>query len=140
MTPQEIAMKFSGASATCRSGSKCPYMEECTGKASTCKLKEVAMTIRAQELDIETWTAEYKSLLKISRQLLDYIMDLENINAQYRSMIKSFQAGYRQSKLPKRRKPRKKEQPKTLEEMDGDKRYEQKVPKKKPDPPVVIIG
>lgn len=139
MTPQEIAMKFASASATCRNG-KCPYTSECRGTSDTCKLKEVAMIIRSLLNELASANAQYKALSEINKTLNEYVSDLEDINAQYHKLVLSFQAGYRPKKS-KRRKPRKTVKGKPLDPllMDGDERYAQVEQKKEPDLPVVII-
>lgn len=140
MTPQEIAMKFASASATCRNG-KCPYTAECDGTSSSCKLKEVAMIIRALLQELATVTSQYKMLMSVSQQMSDYISDLEDINAQYHELVVSFQRGYRPKKQVKRRSPRKTKKGKKqdLVSMDGNEQYAYVDPDKKPDLPVVII-
>lgn len=140
MTPQEVAMKFASASATCKNG-KCPYMAECKGTTDTCKLKEVSMIIRALMNELATLTAQNKTLQEINNTLSDYVSDLEDVNRQYHSLVLSFQAGYRPKKNGKRRKPRKTQKKKPLDPvlMDGDERYKYVDPKKEPDLPVVII-
>lgn len=140
MTPQEIAMKFASASATCRNG-KCPYTAECDGTSSSCKLKEVAMIIRALLQELATVASQYKMLMSVSQQMSDYISDLEDINAQYHELVVSFQRGYRPKKQVKRRSPRKTKKGKKqdLVSMDGNEQYAYVDPEKKPDLPVVII-
>lgn len=140
MNPQEIAMKFASASATCRNG-KCPYMSECKGTTDTCKFKEVAMIIRSLMNELATLTAQCNTLREMNNTLNEYVSDLEDINRQYHSLVLSFQAGYRPKKNGKKRKPRQTKKKKPLDPvmMDGDERYALKTPPKKPDLPVVII-
>ncbi len=138
MTPQELATKFVSASTTCRNG-KCPFTTQCRGTTETCKMKEVAMIIRGVVEENETLRARNALLEALTKPLIPYINDLERINEHYYQTIKSFQDGYRPKTKRKKLKPRKppvKEDPK---EMDGDERYAQQPPKKKPDLPVVMI-
>lgn len=142
MTPEEIAMKFASASATCRGG-KCPYTAECQGTRETCKLKEVALTIRSQCLEIEKLNSECQSLRGATQLIAKYCAELERINDAYYKIISKFQSGYRPTAKPKKRVPhigsgrgRKK---KTLVEMDGDERYAMPAEPKPPKDPVVII-
>lgn len=142
MTPEEIAMKFASASATCRGG-KCPYTAECHGTRETCKLKEVALVIRSQCLEIEKLTAERDSLRGATQLISAYCTELERINDAYYKIISKFYSGYRPAARPKKRVPhigsargRKK---KSLIEMDGDERYAMPEEPKPPKDPVVII-
>lgn len=139
MTPSEVAMKFASASATCKNG-KCPFTSECRGTTETCKMKEVAMIIRAMETEIKALHEKYSVLDGVAKQILDYVASLEKINEQYYRIISSFQNGYRPKAKVVRKDARKKKKKKpTLVEMDGDERYAYTPPKEKPDIPVVII-
>lgn len=138
MTPQEIAMKFASASATCKNG-KCPYTAQCRGTTDTCKMKEVAMVIRATLEELATMHAKYAVLEGMAKQLLRYVSDLEGINERYYRLARSFQDGYRPKKKIRRKGvPKRKKKNPVL--MDGDERYAQDEPRKTPpELPVVII-
>lgn len=140
MTPQEVAMKFASASATCRNG-KCPYTSDCRGTNDTCKMKEVAMILRSQEARIDKLQSECDMLSHLLEESRKYIASLEAINERYYRLTVSFQNGYRPKAKIKRKRVNKPSKKKLAnpELMDGDKRYEYKEPKKKPDLPVVII-
>lgn len=137
MTPQEVAMKFSSASSTCRNG-KCPFSANCRGTSETCTMKEVAMTIRGLLAEIETLRAKYDVLIGIMNDVVPYIKELEGTNEKYQRTIVSFQNGYRPKPKTVRKSSRKLKRKKDLTEMDGDERYAYTEPKK-PDLPVVII-
>lgn len=141
MTPQEIAMKFASASATCKNGNRCPYSSECKGTGDTCKMKEVAMIIRSLLEELSIYRAKYKTLEGLTAVLCDYVRDLEQINEDYYRLCVAFQNGYRTKSRVKRK--RRKHIPRKnipVEQMDGDERYAYEEPKEpKPDLPVVII-
>ena len=141
MIPSEVAMKFASASATCKNG-KCPYTSECRGTTETCKLKEVAMIIRALEAEVDTLRSRCDVLTGQLLEFKKYISNLENINERYYRLAVSFQHGYRpKSKIKRKRvnKPSKKKLDNPVL-MDGDERYaKEEPPKTKPDLPVVII-
>lgn len=138
MTPQEIAMKFASASATCKNG-KCPFTAQCRGTTDTCKMKEVAMIIRAIMEELATVRAQNRVLEGMSQELLKYVHDLEVINERYYRLAVSFQNGVRPKAKIKRKKPIRKPRKNPIE-MDGDERYAQDEPRKTPpDLPVVII-
>lgn len=139
MTPQEIAMKFASASATCKNG-KCPFTAQCNGTNETCKMKEVAMIIRATLEELATVRAKFDTLDGMSKVLIRYARDLEQINERYYRLIVSFQNGTKPKSKIKRKKVRKLKRKRNPVEMDGDERYAQEEPRKtKPDLPVVII-
>ena len=140
MTPQEVAMKFASASATCKNG-RCPFTADCRGTTDTCKMKEVAMLIRAMMAETTTLQSKYNVLDGIAKQLLDYVCELEKVNERYYRLAVSFQNGYKPKNKIKRKKPIRRTPKKKLDpvEMDGDKRYEYEEPKEKLDLPVVII-
>lgn len=140
VTPEEVAMKFASASATCKNG-KCPYTAECKGTRETCKMTDVALMIRALTLELTKLRTEHESLKKGTVLLAGYIHDLEKINAQYYKVISAFQRGYVQRTKVKKRVPhigsgRRKKDPL---KMDGDERYAMPEEPKEPKPPVVII-
>jgi len=140
MIPDDIARQFQSASATCR-GNRCPYASECKGTRETCKLKEVALIIRAMLNELTELRARYEALSQGANALSKYTIELEKINARYYKMIRQFQDGYRPPKPIKKGVPhigsgRKK---KTLAEMDGDERYAMPEEPKEPKQPVVII-
>lgn len=141
MTPNEIAMKFASASATCKNG-KCPFTAQCRGTSDTCKMKEVAMVIRAMQAEIDTLRSKYITLNGIAAEALKHMEALEKINERYYRLAVSFQNGYRPKAKIRRKKPNKPSK-KKLENpvlMDGDERYAQEEPRKTPpDLPVVII-
>ena len=140
MTPAEIAMKFSSASATCR-GNKCPYCAECRGTTETCKLKEVAITIRALVAENTTLRAKSDLLSILSEEAVKYIKSLEQVNDYYYNVIKRFQDSYRPKVKVVKKDARmyRKRKPKDVHEMDGDERYAYEEPKVKNELPVVII-
>lgn len=141
MTPQEIAMKFSSASATCKNG-RCPFTSECRGTTETCKMKEVAMVIRSLMVDLETLQIKYATLAGVVKEVLGYITDLENANNKYHKLCVSFQNGYRpKAKIVRKgTKMRRKKKPVDPVEMDGNERYAYEEPKEpKEELPVVFI-
>jgi len=139
MTPQEIAMKFASASATCKNG-KCPFTSECRGTTETCKMKEVAMMIRAMMAEITTLQAKYNAMEGIAKQVLTYISDLEKVNSQYYQLVSKFQNGYRPKQKIVRKDARRIRKKKIDPvKMDGDERYAYEEPKQKTELPVVII-
>lgn len=150
MSPQEIAMKFMSASATCK-GDKCPCRTTCNGKGETCGLKEVALTIRALLADIEYHKAQVQALsdkIKNMNQQMDdltnYANQLERINDDYYRLVVSFQNGVRPKSKVKRRKAtksitRKVRRRKDPVEMDGDPRYAKPAKPPKKELPVVVI-
>ena len=140
MTPQEVAMKFASASATCRNG-KCPFTSECRGTNDTCKMKDVAMIIRSLLAEIATLKTKYNVLDGITQQSLEYMASLEKINEYYYKTCASFQRGYKpKAKIVRKdARIRKKKRPKDPVEMDGDERYAYVNPDKEPDLPVVVI-
>ncbi len=140
MTPQEIAMKFSSASATCKNG-KCPFTSECRGTTETCKMKEVAMMIRAMMAEITTLRTKYDALDGIAKIVLTYVADLEKVNEQYYQLVSKFQNGYRPKAKIVRKDARKIHKKKKIDpvKMDGDERYAYEEPKEKTELPVVII-
>jgi len=139
MTPQEIAMKFASASATCKNG-KCPFTSECRGTTETCKMKEVAMMIRAMMAEITTLQAKYNAMEGIAKQVLTYISDLEKVNSQYYQLVSKFQNGYRPKQKIVRKDARRIRKKKIDPvKMDGDEHYAYEEPKQKTELPVVII-
>lgn len=142
MTPEEIALKFASASATCR-GHDCPYAAQCRGSLETCKLKEISLIVRSMILELEKVRTEYELLRQGTVLLNEYVRSLEQINAKYYKTICRFIDGYRP---PKKTKPyvpkigsgrgRKK---KNLIDRDGDERYAMPEEPKPPKPQVVII-
>jgi hypothetical protein len=140
MTPNEVAMKFSSASGTCRNG-RCPYTSECRGTSDTCKLKEVALMIRSLVADLSMLQSRYTLLESTLNANLEYIRDLEKINRYYTTLCSRFQEGYRpKAKVVKKaQRLRQKKKPKEPELMDGDEQFAYKDPNKKLDLPVVII-
>lgn len=146
MTPEEIAMKFASASATCRGGERCPYITNCTGHTEDCRLKEVAMTIRAQSVKIERLEAKCAAMKEYAEALDAYADKMENIAREYESIIKRFQNGYRPSyKLKCRKKPKtgvdtsKIKKVDDLLALDGKERYELPARPKEPKMARVII-
>ena len=141
MNHLDVAMKFASASATCKNG-KCPYTADCRGTTDTCKMKEVAMMIRALDAEIETLRAKCEKLENELAESRKYASSLEVINERYYRLTVSFQNGYRpKAKIKRKRinKPSKKKLDNPVL-MDGDERYAKEEPKKKkPDLPVVII-
>lgn len=142
MTPEEVAMKFASASATCR-GEKCPYKNDCKGTIETCGLRDVALILRTQAAENEKLRAECETLTGSIRLVADYCSSLEKINRAYYKIILRYQAGHCTAYKPKKRVPhigsargRKK---KSLIEMDGDERYAMPEEPKPPKDPVVII-
>lgn len=133
-------MKFASASATCKNG-KCPFTSECRGTTETCKMKEVAMMIRAMLAEISTLQAKCNALDGISQEALEYMSNLEKVNNYYHRLCASFQDGYRPKKkiVKKDARLRQKKKPKDPLKMDGDERYAQDEPKKTQELPVVII-
>lgn len=142
MKPFDIAATFSSAHNHCK-GNRCPYVSGCTGKPDTCKLRDVAMVIRAQEAEIDSLKITVAGLRDIIVMLQRYAAEQEEINARYRNLVQAFQKGYK----PKRKlshvkgtrpvKPRKKI---PVEQMDGDVRYAlPDPPPKYPDEPMVVI-
>ena len=139
MTPNEVAMKFASASATCRNG-KCPFTSDCRGTTETCKMREVAAIIRALVAENATLRARCAALDGISQEALGYMASLEKINEYYYKLCSSFQNGYRpKAKIVRKdARMRRKKKPKDPVLMDGDERYAYDEPKE-PDLPVVII-
>ena len=143
MTAEEIAMKFQSASTTC-CGDKCPYRKECQGTYETCRIKEVALVLRSQIVELEKLRAERDALSGATKLIARYCTELENINAAYYRIISRFQTGFRSSvRKYKKRTPhigsgrgRKK---KSLIEMDGDERYAMPEEPKPPKDPVVVL-
>lgn len=142
MAPLDIAAKFSSAHNHCK-GNRCPYVTGCTGKPDTCKLRDVAMVLRAQEAEIDSLKITVAGLRDIILMLQRYAAEQEEINIRYRNLVQAFQHGYK----PKRKlshvkykrpvKPRKKI---PVEQMDGDERYAQPdPPKNPPEDPMVVI-
>ena len=141
MNHLEVAMKFASASATCKNG-KCPYTADCRGTTDTCKMKEVAMMIRALDAEIETLRARCEKLETELAESRKYSSSLEAINERYYRLTVSFQNGYRPKAKIKRKRVNKPSKKKLANPvlMDGDERYaKEEPPKKKPDLPVVII-
>lgn len=144
MTPQEVAMKFASASATCK-GDKCPLRTTCTGRSETCGMKEVTMIIRSLLAEIETLQAENTLLHQTIENHLGYINALEDVNEKYYRLCVSFQQGrMMKSKVrrykTKRAAPKPRRKKKDPVEMDGDPRYAAPPTKpRKPELPVVII-
>lgn len=141
MTSQEIAMKFSSASASCKRD-KCPYHKECGGYGDQCKLKDVALILREQDLQIETLQAKVNELYEMIQTLQRYEAEVETVNKRYAEMVNAYKCGkkpqyrtIRGGKRVKIRKPRKKKDPK---EMDGDERYAMETPPV-PAPPLVVV-
>ena len=135
-------MKLQSASATCGFG-KCPYTSECKGSRETCKMKEVAMIIRAELAEIESVRAENIAMRDFMKVMMDYIKQLEAVNTRYYKLVRSFQDGYRPKEYKKKKHPRigsargrKKKDPVS---MDGDERYAMPVEPKEPKPEVVIL-
>ena len=140
MTPNEIALKFASASATCKNG-KCPFNSECRGTTETCKMKEVAMIIRAMMAEIATLEAKYNALDVIAKASLGYMTNLEKINKYYYDLCSRFQNGYRPKKKIVKRDARVRQKKKPIDpvKMDGKERYAYDEPKEKTELPVVII-
>lgn len=137
----EVAMKFASASATCKNG-KCPYTADCRGTNETCKMKEVAMMIRALDAEVSTLQARCEKLENELAESRKYASSLEAINERYYRLSVSFQNGYRPKAKIKRKRVNKPSKKKLANPvlMDGDERYAKEEPKKtKPDLPVVII-
>ena len=142
MTPEEIAMKLASASAQCGNG-KCPYTSECKNTHETCKMKEVALVIRALLAELSKLRAEHEALKGGAVIMSGYLHELEKINAQYYRIISQFQQGYRQKAKVKKRVPhigsaRGRRQKDPLK-MDGDERYAMPEEPKEPKPQAVII-
>lgn len=138
MTPQEIAMEMMSACNTCQ-GTKCLYRTRCGGHNHTCPLKEVAMTLRAQEVRIEALENELKMNKEIVKAQKEEIESLNKTNNDYCKLVNAFRAGYRPPKPTKKGKPRRGRPIKRdLIEMDGDERYALVTPRK-PEPPMVLI-
>lgn len=140
MMPSEIAMKMMSACNTCQ-GTKCLYRTQCGGKGQSCPLKEVAMTLRAQEARIASLEAEVQAKQDIIRADESEIESLKRINKDYYKLVNAFQQGYRPPKATKKGKPRRgrpiKKKPDPVE-MDGDERYALETTYK-PEPPMVLI-
>lgn len=143
MNSQEIAAHLSRAYNTCR-GDRCPYASQCSGRSETCVMKEVAMTIRAKDAEIETLTAVAQGLRDLLNGVAQYMQSLEKINKRYNDLIVAFQKGYRpQKKATRGRRGPKRIRKVTMEELikrDGDERYAyQEPPKDPPKDPLVVI-
>lgn len=143
MTSQEAAMTFASASSSCKRD-KCPYHKQCNGFSDQCLLKDVSLILRDQDAQILTLQSKIDELNAMIAIMKQHEHEVEGINERYKKMILSFKVGKRPvsrlvagRRVYKPRKPRKKKDP---VEMDGDKRYEQPDPDKRPpDPPLVMI-
>lgn len=144
MMPEEVAMKFASASATCRN-TRCPYASDCKGTLETCKIREVGLIIRTLLEEEEKLRHENDLLTGAMKLIAKYCNELEKINRAYYKIIMRYQAGHSTTYKPKKRAPyigsgrgrgRKK---KSLIEMDGDERYAMPEEPKPPKDPVVII-
>ena len=137
MIPSEVAMKFSGASATCGNG-KCPYTSQCRGTIETCLMKDVAAMIRGMMAEIATLQARIEHMEAVTEEDKNYIQALEKVNDQYKRTIYAYNRSMPNTKSVRKesKKPRRRKDPK---EMDGDERYAYVEPKKKVEPPVVFI-
>lgn len=135
MMPLEVAMKLAGASAHCEKR-KCPYMAQCKGDYTSCKMKEIALILRSQNAEIETLKTVVRGLQDLLLGVHKYVVDLEKINKNYHDLVIAFQHGYRPKKNA--RKPYKPRKKKTAEEMDGDERYAQEPEAAEEFPQVVI--
>lgn len=142
MTPEEIAMKFASSSAVCR-GNRCPFASECHGTGETCKLKEVAMVVRSQCLELDKLRTEVEVQRGATQLIAAYCDELERINKAYYAIIQKFYDGYRPTAKPKKRVPRigsaRGRKKKSLIEMDGDERYAMPEEPRPQKDPVVII-
>ena len=143
MTPSDLALNFSNACNVCK-GNRCIFAAQCNGKSETCKMKEVAMTIRAQSAEIDALSAAVKELRHMVTGIEEYAASLEKIIQKYNILINAFQHSYRPAKKVTRGRKKKPIAPRkpTLDElikMDGDKRYAKKPEKKIPPPPPLVI-
>ena len=146
MIPEEAADRLARAYTTCK-GNKCTFASECDGKSASCPMKEIGMTIRAQQNEIEMLRSVINALRYIMDGVHEYIEDLEEVNKNYFDLVKAFQMGYRPKKPTRKRRPinvRKYNRgrfrmKKTLVDIDGDERYAPKPEPKQPYPPVVVI-
>lgn len=125
MDPHEVATKFSSHCNYCN-GDKCPFASKCNGKRETCGLVEVAMLLRAQKAEIDSLSAAVAGLRDIIDMMNRYCKELEDINGRYRALVQAFQRGYKPQRKISHTKKKKPKVPrrKTLEQMDGDPRYE----------------
>lgn len=127
MTAFDVAAKFASAYNYCK-GDRCPYASQCNGRKETCKLKDVAMLLRAKEAEIDSLKIMVAGLRDIIEMLRTYTSELEDINGRYRNLVSAFQNGYKPQRKVSHSKKRGKAKPvvprgKTLADLDGDERY-----------------
>ena len=144
MTPHETASKLIGASNFCK-GERCIFASQCHGgHGDSCPMKEIGMTIRAQQAEHELLQAQLDAFRSTVYLLLDYAAELEKINKQYYTLVNAFQRGYRPPRVTRGGKPirqrKQKELPKDPTLADGDERYAPPPPPPvNPEEPMVII-
>lgn len=133
-------MKMMSACNTCQ-GTKCLYRTQCKGTSQSCPLKEVAMTLRAQEARIRTLEAELAAANGNIETLTQELDELEKVNKDYYKLVVAFQSSYRPVKATKKGKPRRGRPMKKKDpvEMDGDERYGIRISKKEEEHPLVLI-
>lgn len=143
MDSKEAAAKLVSACNFCYR-ERCPFVKECGGTNGACKMKEVAMILRAQDARILSLETDRRALMDLVKVLNDYVSDVEKVNSQYFELCKAFQMGYRGNKKILRRVPpllsRKRKKKIDVHDMDGDPRYEfdPDPPKQEKIPEVVI--
>ena len=136
MDPLECAMGLASASSKCERF-KCPYITQCKGDYTTCKMKEVALIIRSQNAEIESLKSLTKAYNDVLAATQAYIQDIEKVNKRYHDIIVAFEHGYRPKNAVKRKRvPKRLKDPK---DMDGKKRYEQSENNREPVYPIEVI-
>lgn len=142
MTPHETASKLIGAVNFCK-GERCIFASQCHGgHGDTCPMKEIGMTIRAQQAEHELLQAQLDAFRSTVYLLLDYAAELEKINKQYYNLVHAFQQGYRPTRVTRAGKPVRVKQralPKDVTLADGDERYAPPPPPPKPKEEMVVI-